>query len=135
MAFISHTTIGKRTLVVYNLHLESRDRDDLRRSQMAELLKDTLQYGPDVPVIVAGDFNFDLTETRNACLAREAQFDNPFAHLHLRTAESPWPGHCTTIDWMLVRGPLKPISPEVHDSVSASDHYPLSLNLELPLNF
>ncbi len=135
MALVSHTTIREKTMVIYNLHLESRNGDDLRHSQLAEVLKDTLQYGLDMPVIVAGDFNFDLTETRNACLAREMQFDNPFAHLHLRTAESPWPGHCTTIDWILVRGPLKPVSPEVHDSVSASDHYPLSVNLELPLNF
>jgi endonuclease/exonuclease/phosphatase family metal-dependent hydrolase len=130
MALVSHTTIRERTLVIYNLHLESRNGDDLRHSQLAEVLKDTLQYSLDMPVVVAGDFNFDLTEPRNACLAREMQFDNPFAHLHLRTADSPWPGHCTTIDWMLVRGPLGPVSPEVHDSISASDHYPLSLNLE-----
>jgi endonuclease/exonuclease/phosphatase family metal-dependent hydrolase len=135
MALVSHTMIGDRTLVIYNLHLESRNGEDLRHSQLTEVLKDTLQYGLDMPVIVAGDFNFDLTENRNACLAREMQFGNPFAHLHLRTAKSPWPGRCTTIDWILDRGPLKPVSPIVHDSVSASDHYPLSLNLELPLNF
>jgi endonuclease/exonuclease/phosphatase family metal-dependent hydrolase len=133
IALVTHTRIGKRTLVIYNLHLESRNGDDLRRSQLAEALKDTLQY-PDRPVIVAGDFNFDLNEQHAACLVREMQFDNPFGHLQLRTAESPWPGYGTKIDWILARGPLKPISPQVHSSVSASDHYPLSLNLELPWN-
>jgi endonuclease/exonuclease/phosphatase family metal-dependent hydrolase len=135
MALLSHAAIGERRLAIYNLHLESREEDALRRSQLSEVLNDTSRYGSDVPVIVAGDFNFDLNATRNACLAREMQFDNPFAHLHVRTAESPWPGHRTAIDWILARGPLRPVSPEVHDSISASDHYPLSLNLELPLNF
>jgi endonuclease/exonuclease/phosphatase family metal-dependent hydrolase len=135
IAVVTHISIGEKTLVIYNLHLESRNGDDLRRSQLLEVLNDTLQYGRDMPVIVAGDFNFDLGEARNAALAREMQFDNPFAHLCLQTAESPWPGHRTAIDWILARGPLKPVSPEVHDSIAASDHYPLSLNIELTSNF
>lgn len=53
-------------LAVYNLHLESREGDDLRRSQLADVLNETLRYGLDVPVIVAGDFNFDVTKPGNA---------------------------------------------------------------------
>ncbi len=119
-------------LAVYNVHLESRDGDELRRSQLAEVLNHTLQCGLDVPVIVAGDFNFDVTERCNACLTLERGFDNPFADLCLETARSRWFARSSVIDWMLTRGPFTPISAQVHSSVSASDHYPLSLTIEFP---
>ena len=45
--------IGNRTLAVYNLHLESRNGERLRRLQLAELLADTRRYGADPPVVVA----------------------------------------------------------------------------------
>ena len=87
MALLSHATIGRTMLAVYNLHLKSRNGDDLRRSQLADVLNETLGYGLDVPVIVAGDFNFDVTKPGNACL-NERGFQNPFADLRLRTARS-----------------------------------------------
>ena len=131
MALLSHATIGDTTLVVYNLHLESRNGDDLRRSQLAEVLNDTLQYGMDVPVIVAGDFNFDLTAGCNARLAAERGFRNPFADLKLRTARSHWPPCKRAIDWVLTRGPITPIMQQVNSSATGSDHYPLLLALVL----
>lgn len=66
MALLSHATIGQTMLAAYNLHLESRGGDDLRRSQLADVLNETLGYGLDVPVIVAGDFNFDVTRLKPA---------------------------------------------------------------------
>ena len=32
-------------------------------------------------------------------------------------------------DWIFTRGPVRSIEPLVHRSVSASDHYPLSINV------
>jgi len=87
MALLSHATIGRTMLAVYNLHLKSRNGDDLRRSQLADVLNETLRYGLDVPVIVAGDFNFDVTKPGNACVY-ETGFQNPFADLRLRTPRS-----------------------------------------------
>jgi len=130
MALLSHVTIAETTLAVYNLHLESRGGDDPRRSQLVETLNGTLRYGLDVPVIVAGDFNFDVTEPGNACV-NERGFQNPFADLGLRTARAHSFSRSNTIDWILTRGPVAPVSPKIDHSVSASDHYPLSLTLEL----
>jgi len=132
MALLSHATIGETTLAVYNLHLESRGGDDLRHSQLAEVLNEALRYGVDGPVIVAGDFNFDVTKPGNACV-NEAGFQNPFADLGLRTAQAHSFGRSNTIDWIVTRGPIAPVSPKVDHSVSASDHYPLFLTLELGL--
>jgi len=130
IALLSHATIGETTMAVYNLHLESRSGDELRRSQLTEVLNQTLRYGLDVPVIVAGDFNFDVTKTGNACV-NEAGFHNPFADLGLRTAQAHSFGRSNTIDWILARGPMALVSPQIDHSVSASDHYPLCLDLEL----
>jgi len=130
MALLSHVSIGHTILAVYNLHLESRGGDDLRRSQLGAVLNDALRYGADVPVIVAGDFNFDVTEPANACV-NETGFQNPFADLGLRTAQAHSFSRSNTIDWILTRGPVAPDSPKIDHSVSASDHYPLSLTLEL----
>ena len=130
MALLSHVSIGQTILAVYNLHLESRGGDDLRRSQLADVLNETLRYGLDVPVIVAGDFNFDVTKPGNTCV-NETGFQNPFANLGLRTAQAHSFGRSNTIDWILTRGPIAPVSPKIDHSVSASDHYPLSLTLEL----
>lgn len=131
MALLSHAAIGKIKVAIYNLHLESRRGDELRRSQLAEVLNDAAQYGSDVPVIVAGDFNFDLTARCNGYLVGHRQFHNPFANLGLHTAQSRWFARRSVIDWILTRGPFTPMSPQVHGSASASDHCPLSLTLEL----
>jgi endonuclease/exonuclease/phosphatase family metal-dependent hydrolase len=130
MALLSNVAIAETTLAVYNLHLESRGGVNPRHSQLAEVLNGTLRYGLDVPVIVAGDFNFDVTEPRNACV-NERSFQNPFTGLGLRTARSHLFGRSNMIDWILTRGPIAPVSPKIDHSVSASDHYPLSLTLEL----
>ena len=131
MALRSHAMIGERRLSIYNLHLESRERDELRRSQLAEVLNDALRYGTEAPVIVAGDFNFNVSEPGNAHLALERGFHNSFADLGLRTAQAHSFGRSNTIDWILTRGPVAPVSPKIDHSVSASDHYPLCLTLEL----
>jgi len=35
----------------------------------------------------------------------------------------------SVIDWIFTRGPLRAKQPQVHNRVSASDHYPLSITL------
>jgi endonuclease/exonuclease/phosphatase family metal-dependent hydrolase len=131
MALLSQARIGERTFVIYNLHLESRGGDDLRRSQLAEVLKDTLRYEPGVPILVGGDLNFNLTANCNACLLGKKDFHNPFVDLEVPTARSRWLARRSALDWILTRGPLTAISTQVDGSVSASDHYPLCLTLEL----
>ncbi len=128
MALLTHLQIGRRTLVIYNLHLESRS-EDIRQAQLAELLDDTRRYDGDTPVVVAGDFNLDVTENSVTSAIHE-QFQNPFREQRVPTTRSHPPGrNSVTIDWILLRGPLRATDAQVHTSVSASDHYPLSLTL------
>ncbi len=129
MALLNYVRIGDRALAVYNLHLESRS-DDVRRAQLSELLKDARGYDCDTPIIVAGDFNFDLAEQSAASVVADARFHNPFKD-HLRTTPSNHFGRKGALDWMLIKGPLHPVAARVDSSVSASDHYPLSLTLRL----
>lgn len=130
MALVTHVALGNHSFTVYNVHLESRNGDQLRRSQLAELLNDTRQCDSDSQLLVAGDFNFDLTATSKSSVVHQAGFENPFAAVGLATIPCSLQGK-RGIDWILVRGNAKTHSPEVHNSVAASDHYPLSLTLQL----
>ena len=133
MALVSHALIGERRIATYNLHLESRDRDELRSFQLIEVLDDTRRYSLDVPVIVAGDLNFDVSEPSSSRLLEEGNFHNPFSALSMQTAHAHWFGRRSVIDWIMTRGPMVAASPKIDHSVSASDHYPLSLTIELPV--
>ena len=130
MALVSHLWFGHKMLAAYNVHLESRTGDDLRRSQLGELLNDTRRYDAGTAVILAGDFNFDVSEQAAASCIRQMQFDNPFNHdaEELIRRDS---GRNAAIDWVLTRSSLDISAAQVHSSVRASDHYPLSLTLRL----
>ena len=132
MALQTHVSIGNRTLAVYNAHLESRREDDLRCAQLIELFEDANQYSSNVPVIAAGDFNFDITQPRPSFAISNASFSNPFAGLGIQTTRAPRLGRSKAVDWILIRGSLGAASPQVHNSVPASDHYPISVQLHLP---
>ena len=131
MALVSHVLWFEQHLVVYNLHLESRVNDRLRCGQLAEILHDMQQYDAAVPVVVAGDFNFDLSHEPAASLLAGSSLINPFQRGSARppTTRSPL-CRARTVDWILTGGPLACVGAVLHDSVLASDHYPLSLTLE-----
>jgi endonuclease/exonuclease/phosphatase family metal-dependent hydrolase len=129
MALLTNVNIGERNLAVYNLHLESRS-DSMRRAQLSELLQDTRQYDRNTPTVLAGDFNFDLNGAAASAVA-DMRFHNPFEHQHQRTTPSNHIGRKGAIDWILIKGQLCSVAALVHSSVSASDHYPLSLTLRL----
>ena len=132
MALICEITVECRTLVIYNVHLESRGSDELRIRQLSEILTDIGQHPAEMAVLVGGDFNFDLS--RGPAVPRMAgmSINNPFA---------PFAGRSTilrsrdrkpaAIDWVLTRGALDACRPAIHESIAASDHFPLSLELRL----
>ena len=131
MALVSSLSVGGRVLMSYNLHLESRGDDNLRCSQLAECLDDACRY-KSMPIIVAGDLNLDASRGVAASLIRQAKFQTVFSEQYVRTtpARSFFDrGH--VIDWILARGSVRTASLQVHSSVSASDHYPLSLKIAL----
>jgi len=83
-----------------------------------------------VPIIVAGDFNFDLSRQPAASLLAVSPLNSPFQSGTVRpTTTRSRLGRARTIDWILIRGPLACVGVELHDFVLASDHYPVSLTL------
>jgi len=131
LALVSDASIAGRTIITYNLHLESRGDDLLRESQLEETLKDTNLYSAGTPVLLAGDFNLDASAGNVAAEIRQAQFQDAFANQHVATTPNAFLEDGRTIDWIFSRGPIRPDQPQVHRSVSASDHYPLSITLHL----
>jgi endonuclease/exonuclease/phosphatase family metal-dependent hydrolase len=130
MALFSQVLTPDRSVATYNLHFESRGSDDLRYSQLHELLEDLKRCSPDVPVIAAGDFNFDLSQSQPAAALADVQFVNPFATLRQATTVThSLSARDRVIDCILLRGPLIGTDAHVHSSVLASDHYPLSLTI------
>jgi len=130
MALVSEVNVAGKPLVSYNLHLESRGDDSLRCSQLLDCLNDASQYKPALPIVLAGDLNLDIYRTNASSDLSRAQFRNEFAGQHVRTTPpKSLFDRGSVIDWIFTRGPISAKQPRVHNSVSASDHYPLSLTL------
>jgi endonuclease/exonuclease/phosphatase family metal-dependent hydrolase len=129
MALVSEVSIAGRTIITYNLHLESKGDDQLRESQLAEALRDARQYSAATPVLLAGDFNLDASGGNTATAMRQSQFQDAFSNHHAATTRNTFLEDGRAIDWMFSRGPVRPEQPQVHRSVTASDHYPLSITL------
>jgi endonuclease/exonuclease/phosphatase family metal-dependent hydrolase len=130
LALVCGVSIGGRTLVAYNLHLESRGDDALRRSQLNETLNDSLCYKSTMPIVLAGDLNFDVSRSVAANWLTKAQFLSTASKEPERTTPShPFFDRGRPIDWIFVRGSIRTAPLRIHNSVSASDHYPLSVRL------
>lgn len=130
MALVCEVNVAGQILVAYNLHLESRGSDGLRRAQLFEVLDDSRQYGSEVPLIVAGDMNFDLSQVHSTERIKDARLRNPFAAASpAPTAPSSLFHRGRPIDWILISGPVQEDAASVHQLVSGSDHFPLSLTL------
>jgi endonuclease/exonuclease/phosphatase family metal-dependent hydrolase len=129
LALVSDASIAGKTIITYNLHLESRGDNQLRGSQLEEALEDARQYSADTPILLAGDLNLDASAGNIAEAIRQAQFQDAFANQRLATTANTFLEAGRTIDWIFSRGPIRPDQPRVHRAVSASDHYPLSITL------
>jgi 1L-myo-inositol 1-phosphate cytidylyltransferase len=129
IALVSDANIAGKTIITYNLHLESKGDDRLRESQLEETLEDIRQYSADIPILLAGDFNLDASGGNSAAAIRQQQFQDVFANHHVATTPNTLFETGRTIDWIFSRGPICPDHSQVHRSVAASDHYPLSVTL------
>lgn len=132
IALVAEVHAGTQTIVTYNLHLESRGDERLRRAQLREVLADARRYGKNVPLIIAGDLNLDVSHDPVAADIRGAKLLNAFIGTHVPTTppRSIF-DRGRVIDWLFTRGPLQVKRPAVHRSVRASDHYPLSVKVDL----
>jgi endonuclease/exonuclease/phosphatase family metal-dependent hydrolase len=130
IALVTEVDVPGQVVIVYNLHLESRGNDDLRLSQLKEVLDDAATQSHGVPALVAGDLNFDISEGPADALIRGTAFRSVLGQpgLFTRPAHSLF-GSPRTIDWALVSGPVEAAQGQIHASVNASDHYPISFTL------
>jgi len=132
IALVSEIGIQGLAIVTYNLHLESRSDDGLRLAQFNEVLHDAATFDPSRHLIVAGDLNLNASKPEISEILTRSGFRDavPTArvattpHRHLLEAGRH-------IDWAFVRGSSQPNAGKVLKSVKASDHYPISFELQI----
>src|SRR5215470_5304636 len=107
LALVSEVSIAGKTIVTYNLHLESKGDDQLRCSQLGEALDDARQYSSKTPILLTGDFNLDVSGGPAAAAISRAQFQDAFLNQHAPTTPGSLFEHGRTIDWILSRGPIR----------------------------
>jgi endonuclease/exonuclease/phosphatase family metal-dependent hydrolase len=135
IALVTEIPFGRGFLVVYNLHLESRNDEDLRARQLHEVISDTSRYPDSVTIVIAGDLNTKHRSSPCINLLQKSGFldvigdpkrfttnrGGQLAHLLIDGA----------LDWIWIRGPVKFSGGRIHtDILKASDHWPVSVLLE-----
>ena len=122
IALVTELGNGGKTLVVYNLHLESRGSEHGRLLQLNEVLADAERYPPETVVIVAGDLNTKIRTSPVIPRLREAGYRSAFGDRKVRT-------HIIIgdLDWIFARGPIQFDDPQVLRDAHASDHFPISV--------
>ena len=130
IALAVEVNVNGSKLLTYNLHLESRGNDDLRLSQLEEVLSDVARQDRECPIVVAGDLNLDASKGAAALALARNGFQNAMLAPGAPTTPSRGlfePGR--RIDWAFVRGPIRAGGGRVHSQAKASDHYPISFTL------
>jgi endonuclease/exonuclease/phosphatase family metal-dependent hydrolase len=130
MMLICEISIQGRTLLVYNAHLESRGSDELRANQFGEILGEVGRKPPEMDVLVAGDFNFDISREPFASLIANSELNSPLIQLGGRPTARSRDGREAAIDWTLTGKRLVISKLQIHDAIDASDHYPVSFQIE-----
>lgn len=130
IALVTEVDMLGRTLTAYNLHLESRGDNNLRFSQLREVLADArATYRPQVPVLIAGDLNCNVSGTPAGRAIQDAGFRNALGANAAHTTPAGLWQRPRSIDWAFVSDPVESLPGRVHNTVNASDHYPLSFTL------
>ena len=126
IALVTELDNGGKTLVVYNLHLESRGSEHGRLLQLNEVLADAERYPPETVVIVAGDLNTKIRTSPVIPRLRESGYRSAFGDRKVRT-------HIIigALDWIFARGPIQFDDPQVLRDAHASDHFPISVEAKL----
>ena len=131
IALTAETEITGVSVVSYNLHLESRANDELRLSQLEEVVHDAAAFDSTHPLVLAGDLNLNASKLGVTDVLGRAGFRD--AAPTARVPTTP-PRHLLEsgrhIDWAFVRGPINVKSAQVHSSIKASDHYPISFDVD-----
>jgi len=130
VALVTEINVAGSTLITYNLHLESRGNDELRQSQLDEVLSDAARYASHCFLVMAGDLNLNVSKNAAGVSLARAEFRNAVEATPTPTTPSRRLFEAgRPIDWAFVRGPIQTDGGEVHRLIQASDHYPISFNL------
>lgn len=119
-----HRAAGAR-LAAYNLHLESRDGEDLRLAQIEEVLEDARRQPPEAIVVVAGDFNTKEGGASPVIRRVESEGFSIAAGGQITTTRRQ------ALDWVFVRGPVQAVRARVRNDVRPADHFPVQADLAL----
>ena len=135
IALTAKIDIGGVPLTSYNLHLESRANDELRLYQLEAVLRDAVECDPRQPIVLTGDLNLNASTSAAAEVLSRAGFRDVVPTARVPTTS---PRHLLDagrhIDWAFVSGPINAGNGQVHRSVKASDHYPISFDLGWPIS-
>ena len=121
------------SILSYNLHLESRANDQMRISQLEEVVQDASAYDSISMIVLAGDLNLNASQPGAADVLNRGGFGKAAPTSNVPTTPRRHllePGR--SIDWAFVRGPVRIERARVHNSVTASDHFPISFELCIP---
>jgi len=136
VALAAEIPLGRSFFVLYNLHLESRGTEDLRASQLNEVVADADHYPNSIPIVIAGDLNTKHRSSPCISLLQKSGFQDVIGDPNRFTTNRG--GKLARIfidgalDWIWVRGPIKFSGGQIHtDLPKVSDHWPLSVNLEV----
>jgi endonuclease/exonuclease/phosphatase family metal-dependent hydrolase len=130
IALAAEINIAGISIVIYNLHLESRASDNLRLAQLDEVLHNASAYGSVTPLILAGDLNLNAAKRGPAEKLSAAGFCSAVPSATLATTPARHVLEAGRhIDWAFVRGPMRADKGRVHSGIKASDHYPISFDL------
>jgi endonuclease/exonuclease/phosphatase family metal-dependent hydrolase len=130
IALVSEINISGCSVIAYNLHLESRADDELRLTQLDEVLRDARAHVPERLTVIAGDLNLNASKPSPAKAIVRNGFVGAVPTDRFATAPAR---HLLEsgrhIDWAFVRGSAHISHGRVHNSIKASDHYPISFEV------
>jgi len=131
IALAAEIEITGFSVVSYNLHLESRSNDALRLSQLEETVHDAAALDSTHPLVLAGDLNLNASKLGVTDVLARGGFRDaaPTARVPT-TPRRHLLENGKHIDWAFIRGPMKVTSAQVHSSIKASDHYPISFDVD-----
>src|SRR5262249_50679260 len=127
IALIADVELGGQTMTTYNLHLESKEDDALRVSQLSEVLVEAGSTSKNGATLIAGDLNLNAAEGQAAAALERAGFRDGVGLPDIRTR--PARGifdQGRSIDWIFLSGGLNARDGQIHRNVRASDHSPVS---------
>lgn len=124
VALVAEMKHGDRRIVIYNLHLESRNAT-VRFEQLGEAIADAQRYPKDVTIVLGGDLNSVFHADRYEARVTQAGFSSCLGGERVRT-------HVIygMLDWIFVRGGGC-TGAQVVRGTGASDHDPLLAEISL----